>query len=112
MNVRQNYFKLYFHYLYFNVTRSLYLQADNLFAYFILVPTIVAAKITYGILQQILTAFGQVASSFQFLVNSWPTIVELLSIHKRLASFEAAMADLPLPKIDQDYLDSQGKAQD
>jgi peptide/bleomycin uptake transporter len=59
-----------------------------------------------------LTAFGQVASSFQFLVNSWPTIVELLSIHKRLASFEAAMADLPLPKIDQDYLDSQGKAQD
>ena len=112
LNVRRNYFKLYFHYLYFNVTRSLYLQADNLFAYFILVPTIVAAKITYGILQQILTAFGQVASSFQFLVNSWPTIVELLSIHKRLASFEAAMADLPLPKIDQDYLDSQGKAQD
>ena len=111
-NVRRNYFKLYFHYLYFNITRSLYLQADNLFAYFILVPTIVAAKITYGILQQILTAFGQVASSFQFLVNSWPTIVELLSIHKRLASFEAAMADLPLPKIDQDYLDAQGKAQD
>jgi peptide/bleomycin uptake transporter len=88
------------------------LQADNLFAYFILVPTIVAAKITYGILQQILTAFGQVATSFQFLVNSWPTIVELLSIHKRLASFEAAMADLPLPKIDQDYLDAQGKVED
>jgi peptide/bleomycin uptake transporter len=112
MNVRRNYFKLYFHYLYFNVTRSLYLQADNLFAYFILVPTIVAAKITYGILQQILTAFGQVATSFQFLVNSWPTIVELLSIHKRLASFEAAMADLPLPKIDQDYLDAQGKVEE
>lgn len=112
LNVRRNYFKLYFHYLYFNITRSLYLQADNLFAYFILVPTIVAAKITYGILQQILTAFGQVASSFQFLVNSWPTIVELLSIHKRLVSFEAAMADMPLPKIDQDYLDAQGKVQE
>ncbi|MDA7599375.1 peptide antibiotic transporter SbmA [Alphaproteobacteria bacterium] len=103
-NVRRNYFRLYFHYFYFNVARSFYLQADNIFVYVILVPTIVAAKITYGILQQILTAFGQVSNSFQFLVNSWPTIVELLSIHKRLQSFEAAIADRPLPKIDQDYL--------
>ena len=108
-NVRRNYFRLYFHYLYFNVARSFYLQADNLFTYFILVPTIVAAKITYGIFQQILTAFGQVSNSFQFLVNSWPTIVELLSIHKRLVSFEAAIADQPLPKIDQEYLASGGK---
>ena len=35
----------------------------------------------------ILTAFGQVSSSFQYLVNSWTTIVELQSIHKRLAAF-------------------------
>ena len=65
-NVRRNYFRLYFHYMYFNATRSFYLQADNLFAYFILVPTFVAGKITLGIMQQILTAFGQVSSSFQF----------------------------------------------
>lgn len=108
-NVTRNYFRLYFHYLYFNVARSLYLQADNLFAYFILVPTMVAAKITYGILQQILTAFTQVSNSFQFLVNSWPTIVELLSIHKRLVSFDAAIADQPLPKIDQEFMASNSK---
>ena len=108
-NVTRNYFRLYFHYLYFNVARSLYLQADNIFAYFILVPTMVAAKITYGILQQILTAFSQVSNSFQFLVNSWPTIVELLSIHKRLVSFDAAIADQPLPQIDQDYMASDSK---
>ena len=100
---------MYFHYLYFNIARSFYLQADNLFTYFILVPTIVAATITYGIMQQILTAFSQVSNSFQFLVNSWPTIVELLSIHKRLVSFEAAIADQPLPKIDQEYLAADGK---
>lgn len=92
-NVRRNYFRLYFHYLYFNLARGFYLQADNMFVYFILVPTIVAGTITYGILQQILTAFGQVSSSFQYLVNSWPTIIELMSIYKRLKGFEESIAE-------------------
>lgn len=100
-HVRKNYFRLYFHYMYFNVARSMYLQADNIFVYLLLVPTIVAGKITFGLLQQILTAFSQVSSSFQYLVNSWTTIVELLSVYKRLASFEAAIHDEPLPAIDQ-----------
>jgi len=103
-NVRRNYFKLYFHYLYFNVARMLYLQADAIFTYVLLIPTIVAGTITFGILQQILSAFGQVSNSFQLVVNSWPTIVELLSIRKRLVAFEAAIDDQPLPKIDQDFL--------
>jgi peptide/bleomycin uptake transporter len=103
-NVRENYFRLYFHYFYFNIVRYSYLQADNIFVYLILVPTIAAGKITFGILQQILTAFGQVSSSFQYLVNSWTTIVELQSIYKRLAAFEAAFEHQPLPKLDQAYL--------
>lgn len=101
--VRKNYFRLYFHYMYFNVARSLYLQADNIFVYVILVPTIAAGIITFGILQQILTAFSQVSNSFQYLVNSWTTIVELLSVYKRLAAFEAAIGGQPLPKIDATY---------
>ncbi len=36
--VRQNYFRLYFHYLYFNLARGIYLQSDNIFSYFILIP--------------------------------------------------------------------------
>jgi len=100
-NVRTNYFRLYFHYMYFNVARSLYLQADNIYAYFILVPTIAAGKITFGLLQQILTAFSQVSNSFQYLVNSWTTIVELLSVYKRLRTFEAAINQEALPEIDQ-----------
>jgi len=102
-NVRRNYFRLYFHYMYFNVARSLYLQADNIFVYLILVPTIAAGTITFGILQQILTAFSQVSNSFQYLVNSWTTIVELLSVYKRLVAFEAILDGKPLPKIDQTY---------
>lgn len=90
-DVRRNYFRLYLNYMYFNVARGLYLQADNIFAYMLLIPTIAAGAITFGILQQILTAFNQVANSFQFLVNSWATIIELLSIHKRLRAFERAL---------------------
>jgi len=100
-NVRKNYFRIYFHYMYFNVARMLYLQADNIFVYVLLIPTIAAGAITFGILQQILTAFSQVSNSFQYLVNSWTTIVELLSVYKRLTSFEAAIRHEPLPKIDQ-----------
>ncbi|WFU00610.1 peptide antibiotic transporter SbmA [Rhizobium sp. CB3171] len=106
-NVRRNYYRIYFHYVYFNVARYFYLQADSMFVLFMLVPTFVAGAITYGIYQQIATAFGQVSNSFQYLVNSWTTIIELLSIHKRLKAFEAAIDDEPLPKIDQTYLERE-----
>lgn len=103
-NVRKNYFRLYFHYMYFNVARIFYLQADNLFSLFVLVPSIVAGKLTLGLLTQITNVFDQVRSSFQYLVSSWTTIVELLSIYKRLRTFEAALGNEPLPRIDQEYM--------
>lgn len=108
-NVRRNYFRLYFHYMYFNVARIFYLQADNLFSLIVLVPSIVAGKLTLGLMTQINNVFDQVRSSFQYLVNSWTTIVELLSIYKRLRAFEAAIDNEPLPEIDQEYLAGQGE---
>ena len=99
-NVRRNYFRLYLNYMYFNVARGLYIQADNIFAYVLLIPTIAAGTITFGILQQILTAFNQVSNSFQFLVNSWSTIIDLMSIHKRLRAFEAALDGEALSDIE------------
>ena len=104
-NVRRNYFRIYFHYMYFNVARGLYLQTDNIFAPLILIPTIAAGQITFGIMTQILSAFGQVSNSFQFLVNSWTTIIELSSIYKRLQAFEATLTDAPLPQIDQEFME-------
>jgi peptide/bleomycin uptake transporter len=85
--VRQDYFGVYLNYMYFNVGRILYLQTDNIFPYIVLAPTIVAGKITLGPMNQILNAFAQVRSLFQYLVNSWPRIVELISIYKRLRAF-------------------------
>jgi len=91
--VRYNYFRLYFHYLYFNITRILYLQIDNIFGIFVLFPAIVAGTITLGLLNQISNVFDQVRSSFQYLINSWSTLVELMSIYKRLHSFEMILKD-------------------
>ena len=99
-NVRKNYFRLYLNYMYFNVARGLYIQADNIFSYVLLIPTIAAGAITFGLLQQILTAFNQVSNSFQFLVNSWSTIIELMSIHKRLRAFEKTLDGEELSSIE------------
>lgn len=101
-DVRKNYFRLYFHYLYFNVARSFYLQINNVFSILILAPSIIAGKITLGALNQISGAFGQVASSFQYLVSVWPTIIELTSIYKRLRAFEAQIEDKPLDAIEEE----------
>ena len=103
-DVRKNYFRLYFNYLYFNVVRYAYLQVGVLIPYIALAPTIVTASMTLGVMQQIIRAFGRVQDSFQYLVNSWTTIVELMSIYKRLKAFEAAIHDRPLPKIDREFL--------
>ena len=55
-------------------------------------------------MNQILNALDQVRTSFQYLITSWPTIVELLSIYKRLRAFEATITGEPLPSIDSDFL--------
>ena len=68
--------------------------------YIVLGPTIVSGAITLGVLQQILRAFDRVESSFQFFVNSWGTIVELISIYKRLRAFESSIRGASRPRFD------------
>jgi peptide/bleomycin uptake transporter len=87
-NVQRNYFRIYFHYTYFNVARYAYLQGAVFIPYIALGPSIVAGAITLGLLNQILQAFSQVSDSFRFLVNSWTTIINLISIFQRLRGFE------------------------
>jgi peptide/bleomycin uptake transporter len=98
--VRGNYFKLYFNYVYFNVARMAYLQADVVFSIVVLGPSVIAGVLTFGLLQQIMGAFDQVRGSFQYLVNSWSTIIELQSIYKRLHAFEAEIRGAPPPSIE------------
>ena len=91
--VRFNYFRLYFHYAYFNMVRIWYMQLDNLYGLFVLFPSIAAGTITLGLMMQIGNVLGKVRESFQYLIESWPTIIELLSIYKRLKAFESTLDD-------------------
>ncbi|MDK9603161.1 peptide antibiotic transporter SbmA [Lelliottia wanjuensis] len=97
--IRRNYFRLYFHYMYFNIARMLYIQADNVFGLIMLFPSIVAGTITLGLMTQITNVFDRVRGSFQYLIASWTTLVELMSIYKRLRSFERELDDQNLQEV-------------
>ena len=88
-DVRSIHFLSYIRYLYFNVGRIAYLQANVLSAYVFLAPAIVAGVVTLGVMQQIIRAFGRVEGSMQYILKAWPTIIELASVYKRLREFES-----------------------
>ena len=92
-DVRGIHFKSYLRYLYFNIGRVAYLQANVLSAYVFLAPAIIAGVVTLGVMQQIIRAFGRVEGSMQYLLKAWPTIIELLSVFKRLREFEQQIKD-------------------
>jgi len=87
--VRSIHFLSYVRYLYFNIGRMAYLQANVLSAYVFLAPAIVAGVVTLGVMQQIIRAFGRVEGSMQYILKAWPTIIELASVYKRLREFES-----------------------
>ncbi len=87
-DVRKIHYLSYLRYLYFNIGRVAYLQANVLSAYVFLAPAIVAGVVTLGVMQQIIRAFGRVEGSMQYLLRAWPTIIELASVYKRLREFE------------------------
>ncbi len=92
-DVRKIHFLSYLRYLYFNIGRIAYLQANVLSAYVFLAPAIVAGVVTLGVMQQIIRAFGRVEGSMQYLLKAWPTIIELASVYKRLREFESSIKE-------------------
>ena len=90
-DVRKIHFLSYIRYLYFNVGRIAYLQANVLSAYIFLAPAIVAGVVTLGVMQQIIRAFSKVEGSMQYILKAWPTIIELASVYKRLREFETKL---------------------
>ena len=61
-------------------------------------------------MNQIIRAFSEVTSSFQYLVRSWSTIIDLISVFKRLQAFEAAFKGEELSNLDKEYIETKGKS--
>lgn len=87
-DVRKNYFKIFLCYSYFNIAKWFYLRFGFLIPYIILIPVIFNVVVTFGLIQEIARDFEKVESNFQFVVNSWITVIEFISVCKRLKQFE------------------------
>jgi peptide/bleomycin uptake transporter len=98
-DLKANYYKLYKNYIYFDLGRNVYVNADTVYSIILLFPSIVAGTMTLGLYQQINNAFDQVRSSIQVLFNDWDDIIRLISIYKRLRAFEAAIQGKPIEAI-------------
>jgi peptide/bleomycin uptake transporter len=89
--VQRNYRRLYFQYLTFGLGKWTFIQASVIVPLILVAPSMATAAITWGLLMQLLDAFGRVESSMQYLLRSWTIIVELISVHKRLRELEVYM---------------------
>jgi peptide/bleomycin uptake transporter len=93
--LKDNYYRLYRNYIYFDLGRNTYVNADTVYSLILLFPSIVAGTMTLGLFTQINNAFDKVRESFQVLFNDWDDIIKLISIYKRLRVFESAVDGKP-----------------
>ena len=107
-DLKDNYYRLYRNYVYFDFGRNIYVNADTVYSLILLFPSIVAGTMTLGLFQQINNAFDKVRESFQVLFSDWDDIIKLISIYKRLRAFEAVIDNEALPDIDKQWMDEQG----
>jgi peptide/bleomycin uptake transporter len=71
-----------------------------LLPFLVLIPAIAAGAITFGIFTQVRSAFGEVRDAMQYLIKSWPDIIELISIYKRLRAFENTLTGTPVSSLE------------
>ena len=86
--VRLNYFRLFLHYAYFDLWRIFYLQSAVLVPLVMMGPAVIVGGIGLGVMLKASHAFREVSDSVAYLIRSWTTITELLSVIKRLREFE------------------------
>jgi peptide/bleomycin uptake transporter len=90
-DLKKNYYNLYKNYVYFDFGRNIYVNADTVYSLILLFPSIVAGTMTLGLFQQISHSFDQVRGSIQVLFNDWDDIIRLISIYRRLRTFEGTI---------------------
>ena len=87
--LKKSYHRLFFHYLYFDAAKLTYLQFGIVVPFLVLGPTVIAGTLTLGMFAQTIRSFERIQTSFQVLVRNWASMVELMSVFKRLRAFEA-----------------------
>jgi peptide/bleomycin uptake transporter len=90
-SVRRNYYRLFNWYMGFGVWQTAFGLCVGNLALIVLAPAYFDQLITLGVLFQVLNAFGRVENSMGFFINRWTTIVDFLSVIRRIREFNVKL---------------------
>jgi peptide/bleomycin uptake transporter len=96
--VKKNYYRLFNWYMGFGVWQTAFGLCVGNLALIVLAPAYFDQLITLGVLFQVLNAFGRVESSMGFFIDRWTTIVDFMSVIKRIREFNTALDTAELEK--------------
>jgi putative ATP-binding cassette transporter len=80
--------------------QSGYGQLAIIFPYVVTAPNYFAGAITFGIMMQTASAFGQVQSALSFFVDNYTSLAELRAVMDRLKGLQHATDDKPETTLD------------
>ncbi|MCW5735859.1 MAG: ABC transporter ATP-binding protein/permease [Enhydrobacter sp.] len=80
--------------------QSGYAQLAIIFPYVVTAPRFFAGAITFGIMTQTASAFGQVQTSLSFFIDNYTSLAELRAVMDRLKGLQAATDQRPATALD------------
>jgi putative ATP-binding cassette transporter len=80
--------------------QSGYAQLAIVFPYVVTAPRFFAGAITFGVMTQTASAFGQVQSALSFFIDNYTSLAELRAVMDRLKGFQIAADEKPATAID------------
>jgi len=91
--VKRNYYRLFNYYMGFGLWQTAFGLLVGNMAIILLADSYFAQLITFGVLIQVVQAFGRVENSLTFFIDRWTTIVEFQSVVRRLREFNKVLDD-------------------
>jgi putative ATP-binding cassette transporter len=80
--------------------QSGYGQLAIIFPYVVTGPSFFAGAITFGVMTQTASAFGQVQSALSFFIDNYTSLAELRAVMDRLKGLQAASEEKPATRLD------------
>jgi peptide/bleomycin uptake transporter len=90
-SVKRNYYRLFNYYMGFGIWQTSFSLIAGNVAIIVLAPSYFAQLITFGVLIQVLNAFGRVEGALTYFIDRWTTIVDFQSVIKRLLEFNRVL---------------------
>lgn len=90
-SVKRNYYRLFNWYMGFGIWQTAFGMFAGNVALVVLAPSYFAQLITFGVLIQVLNAFGRVEGALTYFIDRWTTIVDFQSVIKRLREFNRVL---------------------